>query len=261
MSTAKAFSRANILGTLVTTSTFDGALDWLDTCVQARRPLTMSAATVYSVMLGHGRPGYRATVNSAGYVMADGMPLVWAARLLKHPAERVHGDDFMLACCARFLHWRHFLVGGAPGQPEQIARALRQRFPGIQVVGSHATPLRPPPAAETERIIQAIHESEASMVWVGMGTPAQDDWMAAHGARVGIPLAGVGSVFNLLAGHTGPTPGWMKRSGLQWLFRLMQEPRRLTYRYLVYNPLFIWHFLLQYLGLRKYRTTEPTEMS
>lgn len=245
------FPRVNILGTAVTAASFDAALDYLAEAVAVRRPVMMSAATVYSVMLGRGDPAFRARVNRAEFVMADGMPLVWAARLLGQRAERLHGDDVLLACCRRFPAWRLFLLGGAEGQPERAAEELKRRFPDVRIAGCHATPVRPVPPGDNARILAAIHESGADMVWVGMGTPAQDLWMADNCQAAGRPMVGVGSAFDLLTGRKRRPPEWMKRAGLQWLFRLAEEPRRLARRYIVYNPLFVLHFGLQLLGLEK----------
>jgi N-acetylglucosaminyldiphosphoundecaprenol N-acetyl-beta-D-mannosaminyltransferase len=246
------YPQANVLGTVLTTATFEAALNYLAEAVEARRPVVMSAATVYSVMIGHSDPTFQARVNRAEFVMTDGMPLVWAARMLGHrEAERIHGDDFMMACCKRFPEWRLFLLGGLEGQPERAAEELKQRFPGVNIVGCHATPVRPVPPDENARIIEHIHQSDADMIWVGMGTPAQDVWMADNCKAAGRPMTGVGSAFDLLIGRKSPPPEWIKRIGLQWAFRLIEEPRRLARRYIIYNPLFMLNFGLQLLGLKK----------
>jgi N-acetylglucosaminyldiphosphoundecaprenol N-acetyl-beta-D-mannosaminyltransferase len=205
----------------------------------------VSCANVYSVTHAHEDEGYRRLLNGAALVTTDGMPIVWALRCLGVPAERVHNDDLFLSCCERFPAWRHFLVGGRAGQPEEVAEALRRRFPGISVVGARATPVRPVPADETEGILAEIRAARPDVVWVGMGTPAQDEWMNAAAARVRVPMVGCGSSFDLVTGRTRPAPEWVKRSGLQWLFRWVQEPRRLARRYLVYNPRFVLSFAVQ----------------
>jgi N-acetylglucosaminyldiphosphoundecaprenol N-acetyl-beta-D-mannosaminyltransferase len=120
-----------------------------------------------------------------------------------------------------------------------VARALRQRFPSIEIVGMHATPTRPPGPAENAQIVADIEGSRADIVWVGMGTPPQDEWMRANVEAVGIPMIGVGSAFDLLSGRTRAAPAFIKHSGLQWAFRLAQEPRRLMRRYANYNPRFV----------------------
>jgi N-acetylglucosaminyldiphosphoundecaprenol N-acetyl-beta-D-mannosaminyltransferase len=232
--------RQDLLGTQVSALSFVGAQDALAALVDRRAGGYVSPATAYSLVLGVDDAGYRARVNAAALVTSDGMPVVWALRRFGHPqAERVHNDDLALACCARFRHWRHYLVGGRVGQPEQVAAAMRERFPGIVIVGMAPTPQRPVPEAATRAIVADIAASGADVVWVGLGTPAQDDWMHRVSGTVSVPMVGVGSLFDLLAGRTRAAPEWVKRSGLQWLFRLIQEPRRLARRYLVCNTRFV----------------------
>lgn len=241
-------ARVQCLGTEVSAMTFDGAQLALQALVHQGVGCYVSPATVYSLMLGVDLPGYRRLVNAAALVTADGMPVVWLQRWLGQPtAERVHNDDLWFACCARFTGWRHFLVGGREGQPEVVAETLRARFPGINIVGMQATPQRPVPAATTADAVARIRQSGADVVWVGLGTPAQDEWMQAVVHQVAVPMVGVGSAFDLLAGRTRAAPDWMKRTGLQWLFRLLQEPRRLAWRYLYYNTRFVAAALRQCL--------------
>jgi N-acetylglucosaminyldiphosphoundecaprenol N-acetyl-beta-D-mannosaminyltransferase len=243
-----AIPRIDLLGTRVSALSFIGAQDALAELVARGVGGYVSPATAYSLVLGLDDAHYLARVNAAALVTSDGMPVVWALRRCGQvAAERVHNDDLALACCARFGAWRHYLVGGRVGQPEQVAAALRLRFPGIAIVGMTATPLRPVPDATTRAIVTAIAASRADVVWVGLGTPAQDDWMHAVAAEVRAPMVGVGSLFDLLAGRTRAAPDWVKRSGLQWLFRLLQEPRRLARRYLVCNTRFVLALARQWL--------------
>lgn len=231
--------RVCVVGTRVNASSFAAAQDFLAALVQQRVGAYICAANAYSVTLARDDPHYRQILNGASYVTADGMPIVWALRWLGYAAERVHNDDLFLACCQRFRDWRHFLVGGRAGQPEQAAEEMRRRFKGITVAGTHATPQRPVPLAETEMILAEIRRTQPSVVWVGMGTPTQDYWSSEAAPRAGVPMVAVGSLFDLLSGRTKPTPEWMKRSGLQWLSRLSQEPRRLLVRYVYYNARFV----------------------
>jgi N-acetylglucosaminyldiphosphoundecaprenol N-acetyl-beta-D-mannosaminyltransferase len=239
--------RLLVLGTRVTACSFDEAVEWLARAVERRTATYVCATNVYSIMLGWRDPAYRELVNRAGYAMADGVPIMWGLRLLGAAAERVHGDDLFFAFCECHRQRRLYLVGGATGQPELVVTELRRRYPGIEVVGWRATPVRPVPANETRAIVQEIRRLRAEVVWVGMGTPAQDEWMASAVEQVGAPMIGVGSSFDLLAGRTRPAPRWMQRTGLQWLFRLALEPRRLWRRYLINNPLFVALFVLQLL--------------
>jgi N-acetylglucosaminyldiphosphoundecaprenol N-acetyl-beta-D-mannosaminyltransferase len=239
--------RLAVLGTVVAPTTFEESCAALAQLVERRVAGYVSPANVYSVTLAHDEPRYRILLDGARVVTPDGMPIVWALRALGGSAERVHNDDLFFACCRRFPAWRHFLVGGREGQPGQVTAELQRRFPGISVVGARATPLRPVPAEATQDILAQIVDARPDVVWVGMGTPAQDEWMADAAPRAGLPMVGVGSLFDLLSGHTRPAPEWMKRSGLQWLFRLAQEPRRLAFRYTYYNARFVAAFALQWL--------------
>jgi len=235
----RAESTTPVLGTLVSVFRFDDAVAHLASLVRARRGVHISAANAYSVTLAERNATVQAIMNDAAMVTTDGMPVVWTLRLLGVRADRVHNDDLAFACFHRFPAWKHYLVGGREGQPEAVRDALRARYPGAQIVGCDATPVRPVPPRSTDAIVARIAEARPDIVWVGMGTPAQDIWMHTAARRGDVPMVGCGSLFDLLTGRTAPTPAWMKRIGLQWLFRLAQEPRRLAKRYLVYNTLFV----------------------
>ena len=237
---------AVVLGTRVTIASFEGTQHIVAELVERRAGDFVSCANAFSIAMAHQDRRYRDLLNSASVVTADGMSIVWALRALGVRAERVHNDDLLLACCRRYPAWRHFLLGGSPGQPVAVAEELRRRFPEIAIVGTHATPVRPMPPGETDVVLALIEASRADLVWVGMGTPAQDVWMASVTARARAPMVGCGSVFDLLAGNTRPAPEWMKRNGLQWIFRLVQEPRRLAYRYARYNTRFVLAFSAQW---------------
>jgi len=239
----------NILGTNVSVLTFLEAEEKLGIKVDEKSAFIFSSANVYSVMLGYDDPSFREMVNDADVVLPDGMPLVWASRLLGHPnAERIHGDDFMLACFGKYRAWRHFFVGGRVGQAQKVITSLRNRFPGIHIAGSHETPERPISEIENACLMKEIETANPDIIWVGMGTPLQDYWMRDNKAFIHCPMVGVGSSFDILAGYTRPAPLWIKKLGLQWLFRLLQEPRRLSRRYLFYNPRFILAIIKQLTG-------------
>ena len=133
-----------------------------------------------------------------------------------------------------------------------LAERLQIRFPGLNVAGAYSPPFRPLTAVEDAQIVEQINQATPDIVWVGLGTPKQDLWMAAHRQQLTAPvLIGVGAAFDFHTGRIPQAPPWMQQAGLEWLFRLWQEPRRLWYRYLVYNPLFILLVLAQILGLRR----------
>jgi N-acetylglucosaminyldiphosphoundecaprenol N-acetyl-beta-D-mannosaminyltransferase len=198
----------------------------------------------------------RRVLNSAGLVTPDGMPLVWLSRLhkFKH-VERVYGPDLMLALCERSVSkgYRHFLYGGVEGVPERLAGVLQRRFPGLRVVGAYSPPFRPFRDEEDERVVQMLNEADPDIIWVGLSTPKQERWMADHVNRVTSPvLIGVGAAFDFHSGRKKQAPRWMQRSGLEWLFRLVTEPRRMWRRYLINNPLFVLLVMRQLLGLKRY---------
>ena len=180
--------------------------------------------------------------ETAGLVTPDGMPLVWIAHLLGHShVERVYGPDLLLACCERSIlrGYRHFFYGGAPGVGECLAARLGARFPGLSVAGLFSPPFRPLSADEDGALVDCINAARPDIVWVGLSTPKQERWMAAHVGRLDAPvLIGVGAAFDFHAGVKRQAPRWMQRSGLEWSFRLAMEPRRRWRRYLRNNPAF-----------------------
>jgi N-acetylglucosaminyldiphosphoundecaprenol N-acetyl-beta-D-mannosaminyltransferase len=193
--------------------------------------------------------------NSAGMVTPDGMPLVWLARGRDPNVSRVYGPDLMLA---EFQHsalsgHRHFLYGGGPGVSGRLAAAMASRFPGLQVVGTLEPPFAPLDQLTSAETAAAINATGADVVWVGISSPKQERWMAKMRPLLEAPvLIGVGAAFDFHSGTVRQAPRWMQRSGLEWLFRVLTEPRRLWRRYLVNNPWFLWSLALQRLGIRRY---------
>ncbi len=184
------------------------------------------------------------------------MPVVWMLRWQGFKnVQRVYGPDLLQAACARSLEtgWRHYFYGGAPQVAEKLKDKLCADYPGLQVVGMESPPFRPLTAEEDEDAVQRIRQARPDIVWVGLGAPRQDFWMAEHLDRLGVPvLVGVGAAFDFLSGAKPQAPLWMRRSGLEWLFRLATEPRRLWRRYLIGNPRFLYLCLLQRLGLKRF---------
>jgi len=158
----------------------------------------------------------------------------------------------MLDFCARSVGpgYRHYFYGGAQGVPDQLAAAFTTRFPGLQVAGGYSPPFRPLTPEEDAEVVDRINATHPDVVWVGLGSPKQDLWMAAHRERLEAPLlVGVGAAFDLCTGRVRQAPRWMMRIGLEWLFRLFQEPRRLWRRYLLGNPRFVVNVILQRAGI------------
>jgi len=219
-------------------------------------PHYMCVANVNNVMLAIKDQSYRHALNSADIVVPDGMPLVWIGRSHGFPLkERVYGPDLLLAFChlAQKKGYSNFFYGGAEGVPERMVENLKSKFPGLKVVGTYSPPFRPLTKEEDEHVVQMINNASPDVLWVGLGCPKQEHWMYEHKnvIRVSV-MIGVGAAFDFLSGRVRQAPKWMQNVGLEWLFRLLQEPRRLSYRYLIYNPLVALHLLLQWSGLRKY---------
>jgi N-acetylglucosaminyldiphosphoundecaprenol N-acetyl-beta-D-mannosaminyltransferase len=202
-------------------------------------------------------PKFKTIVNSAGLVVPDGMPLVWIGR--RHGFEmrrRVYGPELMETFCKETAKkgYRHFFYGGAPGVGEALAARFVSRFPGMVVAGTYSPPFRSLAREEDGEIIQAIEVAQADIVWVGLSTPKQERWMYEHRERLNVPvLVGVGAAFDFHTGRIAQAPVWMREHGLEWLFRLTMEPRRLWRRYLVYGAEFAALVLLELLKLKKVR--------
>lgn len=202
---------------------------------------------VHGVMESQDDPELAAIHARSGLTTPDGMPMVWAARAAgERHTDRVYGPDLMLMLCelAESRGWSSYFYGGKEGVPELLAERLRVRFPGLRVAGTYSPPFRPLTAEEDDAVVDAINASGAQLVWVGLSTPKQERWMAAHRARLRAPvLLGVGAAFDMHAGLLPQAPRWMQRSGLEWSYRLIREPRRLWRRYLGNNPRFVLRIL------------------
>ena len=191
--------------------------------------------------------------------------LVWLSRLrgFRH-VERVYGPDLMLALCERSVHtgYRHFFYGGDRDVPDRLAGNLQRRFQGLRVAGGHSPPFRALTDEEDEAIVKLIDAARPDIVWVGLSTPKQEHWMAKHVDRLRASvLIGVGAAFDFHAGLKKQAPPWMRRSGLEWLFRVAIEPRRLWRRYASNIPLFLWLCLLQTLNIREFRLEETGQLA
>ena len=245
--------RVNVLGVGVSAINIADALDLIDRWIATGAHRYVCVTGVHGVMESQRDPALRDIHNRAGLVTPDGMPLVWLSWLHGHErVERVYGPDLMLACCEASVTkgYRHFFYGGGTGVPELLAARLQQRFPGLTVADTWSPPFRELSEAEEEALIARIAAARPDIVWVGLSTPKQERWMARYVGRLRVPvLIGVGAAFDMHAGVKKQAPRWMQRSGLEWLFRLAAEPRRLGRRYLINNPWFVWRLLLQSSGM------------
>ncbi|MDA0171508.1 WecB/TagA/CpsF family glycosyltransferase [Solirubrobacter taibaiensis] len=245
----------SLLGVPLALTDYEHTLDWIDAAVASRSREYICVAAVHTVMACQEDESLRAAVLAASFTVPDGQPLVWALRALGHDlGDRVYGPSLMDLACARAAKsgQRMYLYGGRnQGALAQLTRTLRLRHPGLKIVGGYAPPFRPLTDAEEEHVAQDIDRSGADVVWVGIGVPKQEKWMARMRPRLQAPvLIGVGAAFDFHAGLVPQAPPRMQRWGLEWLFRFVQEPRRLWKRYARYNPLFVFGFTRQYLRHR-----------
>jgi N-acetylglucosaminyldiphosphoundecaprenol N-acetyl-beta-D-mannosaminyltransferase len=199
-------------------------------------------------------PSFKQILNSADLVVADGMPLVWLGRWHGHAMRRrVYGPELMETFCRKTGPlYKHYFYGAGPGVADRLAEILKQRY-GVRTVGTYSPPFRPLTEEEKVEVDRRIQAAAADVVWVGLSTPKQERWMCEHRGWLGVPLmAGVGAAFDFITGTVKQAPAWMQENGLEWFFRLVQEPRRLWHRYLVIGSRFACNVSLELLGLKKF---------
>lgn len=233
----------DVLGVHVSAVSPPQVLDAIESWVVGRRLTYVCVTGVHGVMESQDDPALLEVHNRSGLTVPDGMPLVWCCRRAGHPdTSRVYGPDLMLTVLERAAArgWSSYFYGGADGVARDLARIMSERFPGLVVAGTWTPPFRPLTAEEDAEVVAEINASGADLVWVGLSTPKQERWMADHRARLDAPvLLGVGAAFDFHTGRVRQAPVWMRSRGLEWLFRLLVEPRRLWRRYLRNNPRFV----------------------
>jgi len=211
------------------------------------------AANVHMIMEGYDDPEFRLKVNRADLVVSDGMPLVWTLRRRGWVRkERVYGPDLtlQLLAAADKAQIPVGLLGGTPDTLDRLVHTVRDSFPGLVLAFSASPPFRPLTDEEDRLMIQDINASGARLLFVGLGCPRQEKWMASHAGKVQAVMLGVGAAFDFIAGTRPQAPHWMRSAGLEWLFRLGSEPGRLWRRYLYNNPRFLFLALLPALAGR-----------
>jgi N-acetylglucosaminyldiphosphoundecaprenol N-acetyl-beta-D-mannosaminyltransferase len=249
-------TRANLLGVRVTAFDLATAVAEMQQAIGDGRKTYACTCPVYTLMQAHERPEVRAALNGADWVTPDGVPVVWALRWLgARGVGRVYGPDLMLALSEAGARESvaQFYLGGAPGVAEELARILANRFAGLPMAGWYSPPYRDLTPTEEDDLVARLNRSGARVIRVGLGSPKQDLWMARYRSRLEAPLlVGVGAAFDFFTGRQRQAPVWMQRSGLEWAYRLVQQPRRLWRRYLIYNPKFALLLAAQLAGLRHY---------
>ena len=240
---ASAVRSRELLGLTVAVTDYEGAMDAMDGMVARREQGYVVVAPVNAIILAQDDAEMHAAVRGATFAVPDGMPLVWLLRGLgERIDDRVYGPTLMDRHCARsaLLGHRVWLYGGTDDEARaDLVRALTARHPGLQVAGGFSPPFRPLTASEEDDVAERINGDRPDVVWVGTGQPRQEKWMARMRPRLEAPvLCGVGAAFDFHAGRVPQAPPWMQDRGLEWLYRMAQEPRRLGPRYLRTNPRF-----------------------
>jgi N-acetylglucosaminyldiphosphoundecaprenol N-acetyl-beta-D-mannosaminyltransferase len=241
-----------VIGLPIAATTYAGAVEWvLDHAAKADRPYAVEAANTHVAALSRHDRAFGETMSHFDLIVPDGMPLVWAINRQLPPGEklsdRVYGPTLMLETLKASQHqpqFRHFLFGGRQSTLDKLVSSFATRFPGATIAGSYSPPFGEWPPGEFDKVRAQILASRANLVWVGLGCPKQEHWIAKHKHQ--LPPAiyfGIGAAFAFHAGEVKQSPPTLQKLGLEWAYRLAMEPRRLFKRYFTYNSLFLYHLL------------------
>lgn len=248
--------RANILGIAVDVINLQETIDRIEKSVRASKHHYVCVVSTQDTIIAHKDENLKLIINHADLVLPDGWPVVWAMRANGFRQEgRVTGPDLMLALCeyGTKLGLSHFFYGGQKGVSQLLSKKLTERFPGLKTGGTYSSPFRPLSPEEDEKIISLINDSDADILWIGLGALKQHFWIYEHLNKVNTPvMIGVGAAFDFNSGRLKRAPTWMQHYGLEWFHRLCQEPRRLWKRYLECLHKFPLKLLGQLLGIKKY---------
>lgn len=245
-----------VIGLPVAATNYAGAVDWILDHATADRVHAVEAANTHVAALARHDRAFGETMARFDLVVPDGMPLVWAVnrklRAADRLTDRVYGPTLMLETLKATMgkpEFRHFLLGGGESTLGKLVAAFADRFPGSVIAGTYSPPFGEWPPDEFDRITMRIRESHANLIWVGMGCPKQEHWIAHHKDRLppGVYF-GIGAAFAFHAGEVRQSPPALQRLGLEWAYRLAMEPRRLFKRYFTYNSLFLYHLLRERLA-------------
>lgn len=244
----------NIIGARINALSRAEVCELMEQWSRANESRYICIANVHVATMANSDPEFREILNSADIATADGVPLVWVLRKLGFRGqERVDGPTLMLDWCERVQGTKNsiFLYGSSDEILATLQQRLAERFPGLKIAGAISPPFRALTPEEDEAYVQQIAGSGAGVVFVGLGAPKQERWMNEHRGRVPAVMVGVGAAFDFHAGLLQRAPRWMQRAGLEWFYRLLQEPRRLWKRYLVTNTVFVVRVARQFASRRK----------
>jgi N-acetylglucosaminyldiphosphoundecaprenol N-acetyl-beta-D-mannosaminyltransferase len=247
---------AQVLGVDVDAVDMEEALGHVAAFLQSFRKGYVCVASVHGVMEAQRNAQLLEVYSHSAMTIPDGMPLAWVGRMQGHAGmQRVTGPDLMLEVFRRkeFAQATHFLYGGREGIATELRDRLQQQYPWVKIVGTYTPPFRDLSNSEEAEFITSIAALKPDIIWVGIGCPKQEIFMARHLPDLETKLMfGVGAAFDFHTGHIRDCADWIKRAGLQWLHRLLQDPKRLWRRYLSNNPAFLWSITLQILKVRRY---------
>jgi len=256
--------RFSVAGVRVSRTDYAEATRSIIDAARQRRPFVTAATSVHGVALAVRREDFRAALNSFDMVTPDGQPVRWALNLIHGTRlpERVYGPTLMLRVCeaAADAGLSVYFCGGQPEVLGKLARRMRQRLPHLSIAGTHSPPFRPLSGAEQDAQVRAIKDSHANIVFVGLGCPRQEIWAHQHRDELGVPLVCVGAAFDFHAGTLRQAPPWMQARGLEWLFRVWMEPRRLWRRYAEHIPIFVAAVSTQLVADRLTRQIAPRHL-
>ena len=253
--------KVSILGMQTSVTSLLRATAEIESIIRFAKQGYVCVSNVHMCMESHDNLQFRDVVNNADLVVPDGKPLVWAQKLLGvKEAQQVRGMDLMLSLCAyaEDKGWSVGFYGSTPDVLLMLNAALLKHYPNLNIKLSLSPPFRPLSAEEEGDYIARINESGVKILFVGLGCPKQERWMAEHRDQLNCVMIGVGAAFDFIAGEKQHAPMWMQETGLEWLFRLVCEPRRLGGRYFKHNPRFIWYFSRQLL-VNSIRSKSETE--
>lgn len=245
--------RNRIIKSLLDTSNYESTADKIISWSSSFDVRRVHASNVHMVMEGYDDPAFQEVINTADLVVSDGVPLVWALKALgQKEATRVYGPTLTLHVCeaASREGVSIGLYGGTPESLQEFKAFLHHEYPGIQIACAIAPPFRPLNQEEDDAYTQEILDSGARILFVGIGCPKQEWWMYNHRDRLPLVMLGVGAAFDFHSGKVKQSPAMLQRLGLEWLYRLIMEPRRLWKRYAKHNPRFVYLFAKQLFNER-----------
>lgn len=247
--------RVNVIGLKLSVCNYDLATKKIVEMVRQNEGGYVCVSTVHMAMEAFDDPVYAKMVNDADLITPDGMPMLWMKKLQgAKDVSQVRGTNLMVNLFS-IAEENSFTVGFYGGSQEvldELSERLEKDFPKLQVSYIYSPPFRPLTEEEDKEVTKNIANSATDILFIGLGCPKQERWMADHSDRIDSVMIGVGAAFNFYAGKTKESPEWMRKVGLEWLFRLVQEPRRLWKRYIILNPRFVWQAMLQLTGLKKF---------